>query len=585
MKYKSKIKDGRLTIKAKIPGGIQVAPQELDFFGKKIIRGFFKVEMVKSNTLEYTGPMGVPLADRLKQPISRYDFLFIMEQIVDNTQKLQNNGMLWNKVVWDINNVYINVATKELQFMYLPFTTPNPDSWNIYTFLESIVFAAKPVADQYNPDYIPKFSYFLRSLNGYNPQSIEAYIANEDRSIVNTIKKSRGGNSGYITDKRRDYYEHYDSSAGGSASAGSAPIFGGSASAGNAPYFGNNDNEGTALLVESGDTSLSSSNGIGYDPYFERQNAPADNGDDFDDATGLLVESDNGYSNNQNAAESDDFDDATGLLVESDSGSDFSTDVTDEDPAGGQQGFNPVGGQQSFNPAGGQQGFNPAGGQQGFNPTGGQQNSNPVGGQSGFNPAGGQQKFNPIGGQQGFNPAGGQQKFNPAGGQQGFNPAGGQQSFNPIGGQQSFNPEDIHSQGSNDYNDYDYFDDYEENGTELLVEDNNNEREEADRNNQPDGAHYPSLYRILTKETIIINKPVFRIGKEKSYVDYFVSNNNAVSRNHADIVTRGRKCFVVDLNSKNKTYINCQVLPVRCEIEIHDGDRLKLGNEEFIFIK
>ena len=95
--------------------------------------------------------------------------------------------------------------------------------------------------------------------------------------------------------------------------------------------------------------------------------------------------------------------------------------------------------------------------------------------------------------------------------------------------------------------------------------------------------HYPTLFRVLTEEEISINKPVFRIGKERSYVDYFVANNNAVSRSHADIICRGEKVFVKDLNSKNHTYINGQLLPAQCETEIREGDTLKLGNEEFVF--
>ena len=95
--------------------------------------------------------------------------------------------------------------------------------------------------------------------------------------------------------------------------------------------------------------------------------------------------------------------------------------------------------------------------------------------------------------------------------------------------------------------------------------------------------HFPTLYRVLTDEKISVNKPVFRLGKEKSYVDYFVTNNIAVSRSHADIITRGSKYFVRDLNSKNHTYINEQMIPIQVEVEIHNGDRLKLGNEEFVF--
>ena len=94
---------------------------------------------------------------------------------------------------------------------------------------------------------------------------------------------------------------------------------------------------------------------------------------------------------------------------------------------------------------------------------------------------------------------------------------------------------------------------------------------------------FPTLFRVLTNETIQINKPVFRIGKEKSFVDYFVSNNIAVSRSHADIITRGQRYYVIDLNSKNKTYINGQPLPIQQECEIFNGNQLRLANEEFVF--
>ncbi len=95
--------------------------------------------------------------------------------------------------------------------------------------------------------------------------------------------------------------------------------------------------------------------------------------------------------------------------------------------------------------------------------------------------------------------------------------------------------------------------------------------------------HFPSLLRVMTNETIIINKPVFRLGKENSYVDYFVSNNNTVSRGHADVIVRGTNYFIIDRNSKNKTFINNNMLPPNYEVQIYCGDKLKLANEEFIF--
>lgn len=94
---------------------------------------------------------------------------------------------------------------------------------------------------------------------------------------------------------------------------------------------------------------------------------------------------------------------------------------------------------------------------------------------------------------------------------------------------------------------------------------------------------YPYLIRRSMNERISINKPVFRIGKERSYVDCFISNNGAISRSHADIIKRGNRFFICDRNSTNKTFRNGYMLTPEDEVEIFDGDILQLANEEFEF--
>ena len=96
-------------------------------------------------------------------------------------------------------------------------------------------------------------------------------------------------------------------------------------------------------------------------------------------------------------------------------------------------------------------------------------------------------------------------------------------------------------------------------------------------------SHDPYLIRVSANEKISLCKPVFRLGKDKDSVDYFVYGNNAVSRAHADLITRGSRCFVIDCNSTNRTYINEREIPAKIETEIHDGDILKLANETFEF--
>lgn len=93
----------------------------------------------------------------------------------------------------------------------------------------------------------------------------------------------------------------------------------------------------------------------------------------------------------------------------------------------------------------------------------------------------------------------------------------------------------------------------------------------------------PYLIRTKYNEKILIDKPVFKIGKEKSYVDYFVSDNTAISRSHANIIEKGKDYFIIDTNSTNHTFVNGSMIQSNMEMPIKPGDKIKLANEEFEF--
>ena len=100
---------------------------------------------------------------------------------------------------------------------------------------------------------------------------------------------------------------------------------------------------------------------------------------------------------------------------------------------------------------------------------------------------------------------------------------------------------------------------------------------------QDGGVNYPYLIRKSNFDRVDIDKPVFRIGKEKSYVDYFVADNNAVSRIHADIITRDGSYYIRDDNSTNGTFVNGKAAAPNRDTEISNGDVIVLANEEFEF--
>lgn len=361
-KYKVRTKDCHLIVKVKLSLREKLDDSQMTLFLNKNIRGMLKAKRLNKKSVEYFGPIGISLYERLKKPVGKYDFLFIIEQIVDIFQKLNINSLVPGYVVLDIKNVFINETTKEVQFLYLP-RAQAPVRADVTGFMESIIYSVISAQEE-DTDYVSRFVYFIRGLNGFDAERIEKYIYEEDRNVVNTIKRHCRGMTG----------RPWDTFPGGE--------------------------DATALLKEV--TELS----------------------EHEESTRLLVDGEATGLLKREAAEGL-TEEATGLLID-------------------------------------------------------------------------------------------------------------------------------------------------EEATGLLREGNGACRRAV-------------LRRVSTGELISISKPVFRIGREKKYSDYFVDNNDKVGSSHADIITRGMRYFVMDLGSKNKTRKNEEELPARQEVEIYDGDRLKLANEEFEF--
>ena len=93
----------------------------------------------------------------------------------------------------------------------------------------------------------------------------------------------------------------------------------------------------------------------------------------------------------------------------------------------------------------------------------------------------------------------------------------------------------------------------------------------------------PYLIRVNTKERIMINKPVFKIGKATRGVDYRVSGNGAISRQHAVIVHKGDSYYIKDNKSTNHTYVNDVEIADDEEVLLKDNASIRLGDEDFTF--
>ena len=135
-----------------------------------------------------------------------------------------------------------------------------------------------------------------------------------------------------------------------------------------------------------------------------------------------------------------------------------------------------------------------------------------------------------------------------------------------------------------------YYDDEDSGETEIFDElqtqDSYENEEDAYETTVLDNEQY--VYYLLRKknnEKIVINRPIFKLGKEKNYVDYCISDNAAVSRNHAEIIVQDGEYYIRDNDSLNHTYINGTLIPAKENIDLYEEDVIFLANEAFVFKK
>lgn len=85
-----------------------------------------------------------------------------------------------------------------------------------------------------------------------------------------------------------------------------------------------------------------------------------------------------------------------------------------------------------------------------------------------------------------------------------------------------------------------------------------------------------------TNEKIQLHTLPFIIGKLKNQVDYVI-NNPTVSRVHAQIIMEENKYYIMDLNSKNGTYVNGESLTGQEKQLINHKDKIRFSNSDYEF--
>lgn len=187
-KLKVSIKKSTVTAMMKAGRKERINETELSQLARIKPCGIMHVTKTKKDSVTYTCPANINLTDRLKKAVSKYDFFFMMEQIVIMVQDVYNNGLNVNSVCFNMDDVYINEMTKEMYFIYFPIVG-GQESADIVGFIENIIYTMTPVINE-DTNYISRFMYYVRSFHGFNGNAIEKYISREERAVVNVLKNT-----------------------------------------------------------------------------------------------------------------------------------------------------------------------------------------------------------------------------------------------------------------------------------------------------------------------------------------------------------------------------------------------------------
>lgn len=185
-KLKVSIKKSTVTAMMKAGRKERINETELSQLARIKPCGIMHVTKTKKDSVIYTCPANINLTDRLKKAISKYDFFFMIEQIVIMVEDVYNNGLNVNSVRFNMDDVYINEMTKEMNFIYFPIVG-GQESADIVGFIENIIYTMTPVINE-DTNYISRFMYYVRSFHGFNGNAIEKYISREERAVVNVLK-------------------------------------------------------------------------------------------------------------------------------------------------------------------------------------------------------------------------------------------------------------------------------------------------------------------------------------------------------------------------------------------------------------
>lgn len=198
-------KKDRLYVKEKLSKNEQINEREIQVFETKLIRGLMRPSFDGKKTVTYLAPISIELHKYLKNVISKNDFFLIFAQFIETVNKIDKYKLNINNLVLNLKYIFINVMTKEVQFIYQPIMSQNISS-NIFSILYDVIFQAK-INQNEDLKEINSLIGYLRSMQIFSSMDIQNYISNIYPSVYKQIQKEKMEQSQELNNRIYDVSE------------------------------------------------------------------------------------------------------------------------------------------------------------------------------------------------------------------------------------------------------------------------------------------------------------------------------------------------------------------------------------------
>lgn len=558
--YNCSIKDGELRIKSKLGKDEQINPRELELLSGGGIRGVMRVKKGSFGKLVFTAPAAEPLKRYLMRGLTKEEFASVVAQFVRVLMELDRYALQMRNLELYVEGVYITPATRELMFIYRPVVNKSVGC-DLNGFIRSLIEFATFSTLQ-DRAYVSELESVLRDIEKFPPKTMSDYVRRLDKETYDRelARVDRAQQAQYVPPQS------------GWGAPAPEPYGGYAGQFGQAQDFSGGWNGGFQAQESEDETTYGGSGayrepaptpGQGFEAEWNEEPTGIDNS---------YEGTSNDYWANQRPVQNGapNYEEmVTGLWEDA-----SQTPAPESAPGWTNGGAGQAG---AYAPPAG--GFEPKTTKTPDEDSAPQQSygsydeatSIDFGNYSGYGAAPQQNAF--PGRQDAYAP--------PSPAEQGFDEPLTMVSDDELQPEPSYSEPAPYTPPQSEFDEplTGFVDDY----APPVQSSPPRRAEPAPERRRQAPVVRATLERCATGDVYTIKQDEVLIGKDRLGADIYIDGNPAVSRRHALITSRGGRFYITDMRSLNHTFVNGREIRAEQELEIKDGSRLCLADENFIF--